>query len=136
MKTDANDVLRECGPHVLCELIDQAEPWTAPAGRIAPSVVNVVSVVWPEPKPLPSGLAPVQPFDIDFMPTALAPWIDDIAHRLQCPPDYVAVAAVTALGSAIGRRVGIKPQAKTDWIEVPNIWGCFIGSRGCSSRRR
>src|SRR5262249_23637260 len=62
--------------------------------------VNAVSVAWPEPKPLPSGLAPVQPFDIDFMPTALAPWIEDIAQRLQCPPDYVAVAAVTALGSS------------------------------------
>jgi hypothetical protein len=53
---------------------------------------------WPEPKPLPSGLLPVEPFNTDFMPAALAPWIDDIANRLQCPPDYVAVSAITALG--------------------------------------
>ena len=64
------------------------------------------------------------------MPDALAPWIDDIANRLQCPPDYVAVAALTALGSVIGRRIGIKPQAKTDWVEVPNVWGMFIGRPG------
>jgi putative DNA primase/helicase len=85
---------------------------------------------WPAPKPLPDGLLPVEPFSSDFMPDALAPWIDDISDRLQCPPDYVAVAAITALGSVIGRRVGIKPQAKTDWLEVPNLWGMFIGRPG------
>src|SRR5262249_39910821 len=85
---------------------------------------------WPEPKPLPAGLAPVEPFSSEFMPEALAPWVDDIANRLQCPPDYVAVAAITALGSVIGRRIGIKPQQKTDWIESPNVWGAFIGRPG------
>jgi Protein of unknown function (DUF3987) len=85
---------------------------------------------WPEPKPLPSGLAPVEPFSSDFLPDALAPWVSDIATRLQCPPDYVAVAALTSLDSAIGRRIGIKPQARTDWVEIPNVWGCFIGRPG------
>jgi len=144
---DANRYLREHGHRAMMKTIESAieagkkdphpdlperEPLDdrRPTIDVAPSVVNAVSVAWPEPKPLPSGLAPVQPFDIDFMPTALAPWIDDITQRLQCPPDYVAVAAVTALGSVIGRRVGIKPQARTDWIEIPNIWGCFIGRPG------
>ena len=71
---------------------------------------------WTEPKPLPDGLAPVMAFDLSFLPQALAPWVSDIAERLQCPPDYVAVSAITALGSLIGRRVGIKPQATTDSI--------------------
>jgi putative DNA primase/helicase len=85
---------------------------------------------WEEPKPLPDGLAPVEAFNSDFMPGALAPWIDDVATRLQCPPDYVGVAAITAYGSVIGRRIGIKPQKKTDWVEVPNLWGAFIGRPG------
>ena len=85
---------------------------------------------WPEPKPLPNGLAPVEPFSSDFLPDALAPWVDDIANRLQCPPDYVAVVALTSLGAVIGRRIGIKPQGRTDWIEIPNLWGCFIGRPG------
>jgi putative DNA primase/helicase len=85
---------------------------------------------WPEPKPLPRGLAPVAAFDTKFLPDALAPWVDDIAARLQCPPDYVGVSAVTALGSVIGRRVGIKPQAQTDWSEYPNLWAAFIGQPG------
>jgi Protein of unknown function (DUF3987) len=85
---------------------------------------------WPQPQPLPAGLAPVEPFSSEFLPDAVAPWADDIANRLQCPPDYVGVAANTALGSVIGRRIGIKPQAKTDWVEIPNVWGAFIGPPG------
>jgi Protein of unknown function (DUF3987) len=85
---------------------------------------------WPEPKPLPDGLSPVDAFDIRFLPDAIAPWVMDIANRLQCPPDYVAVSAMVGLGATIGRRVGIKPQMRTDWIEVPNLWGAFVGRPG------
>ena len=83
-----------------------------------------------QPKPLPNGLAPVEPFNSEILPKALSPWVDDIATRLQCPPDYAAVAALTSLGAVIGRRIGIKPQSKTDWIEIPNLWGTFIGRPG------
>jgi 5S rRNA maturation endonuclease (ribonuclease M5) len=85
---------------------------------------------WPEPKRLPDGLLPVEPFESEFMPASFAPWVDDIANRLQCPPDYVAVTAMTALGAVIGRRIGISPQTKTDWVEIPNVWGAFIGRPG------
>jgi hypothetical protein len=85
---------------------------------------------WPEPKPLPSGLLPVEPYRSEFMPAALAPSVDDIAECLQCPPDYVAVATIVALGSVIGRRIGIRPKMKSDWTEVSNLWGCFIGRPG------
>ena len=85
---------------------------------------------WATPKPLPNGLAPVAPFSLEFLPDRLAPWIADISNRLQCPPDYAAVAAMVALGAVIGRRLAIKPQQKTDWTEIPNIWGGFIGRPG------
>jgi putative DNA primase/helicase len=85
---------------------------------------------WREPKPLPDGLSPVESFDPSVLPESIAPWVSDISDRLQCPPDYVAVSVMTALGGLIGRRVGIKPQVKTDWVEVPNVWGGFIGRPG------
>jgi Protein of unknown function (DUF3987) len=85
---------------------------------------------WPEPKPLPEGLLPVDAFTLEFVPNSLAPWIDDISNRMQCPPDYVAVSATVALGSLIGRKVGIRPQQQTDWVEIPNVWGCIIGRPG------
>src|SRR2546427_1597289 len=37
---------------------------------------------------------------------------------------------MTALGAILGRKIGIKPQMKTDWIEIPNVWGAFIGPPG------
>jgi hypothetical protein len=107
----------------------QKHGWAPPA-RDNGSAPDPTSDEWPEPKPLPSGLLPVEKFSMDFMPAALGPWVEDIANRLQCPPDYVAVTAIVALGSVIGRRVGIKPQRKTDWVEVPNVWGMFIGRPG------
>ena len=55
---------------------------------------------WPQPKDLPSELAKVEAFDSSFLPERLAPWVNDISDRLQCPPDYVGVAAITGLGAA------------------------------------
>jgi hypothetical protein len=85
---------------------------------------------WLTPKPIPSDLARVDAFALDLLPDQLAPWIDDIASRLQCPPDYPAITAMTALGAILGRKIAIKPQMKTDWIEIPNVWGAFIGPPG------
>src|SRR5436190_2194896 len=85
---------------------------------------------WPDPKSIPDDLPRVDAFALDFLPDQLAPWIDDIATRLQCPSDYPAITAMTALGAILGRKIGIKPQMKTDWIEIPNLWGAFIGPPG------
>jgi hypothetical protein len=85
---------------------------------------------WTNPRPLPDGLAPVMAFDLRLLPTSIAPWVDDIAERMQCPPDFVAVPAMVALGAVLGRKVGIRPRSRTDWIEVANQWGCIVGRPG------
>ena len=89
----------------------------------------------PEPKMLPKHLAPVASFDIDLLPETIAPWVADIAERMQCPPDFVAVPAMVALGAVIGRKIGIRPQRQTDWTEVANLWGCIIGRPGMQRYR-
>lgn len=85
---------------------------------------------WPKPKPLPDGLLPVAPFDAEFLPAAVSPWAADIADRMQCPLDFVGVPVIVGLGSVIGRRIAVRPQSKTDWFEVPNLWGCIVGRPG------
>jgi putative DNA primase/helicase len=85
---------------------------------------------WPEPKPLPSGLRPVPAFNLAFLPGSIAPWVDDIAERMQCPAEFVAVPALVALGATLGRKLGIRPQRRTSWIETPNLWGGIIGRPG------
>jgi putative DNA primase/helicase len=85
---------------------------------------------WPDPQALPEGLAPVAPFDYALLPDRLRPWVQDVADRMQCPPDFVAVPMVAALGNLVGRRCAIRPQARSDWQEFPNLWGCIVGRPG------
>ena len=83
-----------------------------------------------EPAPLPGELLPVDPFDYALLPDALRPWVADIAQRVSCPPDYVAVPVMVALGAVIGRKVAVRPQQRTDWTVIPNLWGLVIGRPG------
>ncbi len=85
---------------------------------------------WPEPQPLPEGLPPVDPFDAALLPDSIRAWVMDIADRVSCPPDYVAVPAMLALSCALGRKVAIRPQRQADWTVTPNLWGLVIGRPG------
>ena len=85
---------------------------------------------WPAPVPLPDGLPAVAPFALELLPETLRPWAADIAERMQCPPDFVGAAIIAALACVIGRRVGIRPQASTDWTVIPNQWSMLIGRPG------
>lgn len=102
----------------------------AAAKALAAEGFGSSETTWDEPLPLPDGLPPVKKFDFALLPEALRPWIHDIAERLQCAADFVAVGVMAALGSLIGRKLGIRPQAETDWTEVPNQWALAVGRPG------
>lgn len=72
----------------------------------------------------------VPPFDAAFLPTHLAPWCIDIASRMSVPLDMVAIPAIVQAGALIGRRIGIRPEKHTNWLEVANLWGCIVASPG------
>ncbi len=82
---------------------------------------------WPEPKPLPNGLPPVEPFVPALLPAAFRVWVMDVDERMQCPPDFPAVAAMVGAGAVIGRQLAIRPKRRDDWTVVPNIWGAVVG---------
>jgi putative DNA primase/helicase len=65
-----------------------------------------------------------------MLPSALAPWVQDIAERAQCAPDFVAVGAVVAAAAVIGRQVAIRPKRVDDWTVIPNLWGLAVGRPG------
>lgn len=83
-----------------------------------------------DPTPLPNFLPPVQAFDAALLPESLRGWVKDIAHRMQCPPDFVAVAAVVAASSLIGARAVVFPKTRDDWKVTPNLWGLAVGRPG------
>ena len=118
--TDFNDLHQLAGADAVRACIDAARKCE----------VAGLDSAWPEPTPLPNALPPVQPFDAELLPVALRGWVMDIAHRMQCPPDFPAVAALAALSSLIGARAVIQPKARDDWQVVPNLWGAVVGRPG------
>lgn len=119
--TDFNDLHQFAGADAVKRSINAAT-----AFDLSSSPLNE----WPTPTPLPTALPPVDPFDEELLPEALRPWVMDIAHRMQCPPDFPAVAALVGLSSLIGARAVIQPKAKDDWQVVPNLWGAVVGRPG------
>jgi len=119
-KSDFNDMANEQGLGAVKRALDAAEE---------PPAVEAEDE-WPDPVPLPDGLPPVAAFDLALLPEVLKPWAADIAERMQAPSDYVAVAIMAAVGAVIGRKVGIRPQASTDWTVTPNQWALLIGRPG------
>lgn len=86
--------------------------------------------VWPDPIQLPSTLLPVDSFMEEMLPTGLRRWVVDIAERMNCPTDFVAVPAMIVATTLIGRRIGIRPEVHTDWTEAANLWGVIVGDPG------
>jgi putative DNA primase/helicase len=129
--TDFNDLGRYKTPDAIRRAVSDAKSPNIPA--LQESKTNAMAgdlEAWPEPKPLPEVLPPVKTFEFTLLPDTLRPWAQDICDRVQCAPDFVGVAIMAALGSLIGRKVGIRPQAYTDWTEFPNQWALIVGRPG------
>lgn len=84
---------------------------------------------WPDPEPVP-GLPDVTPFSYEFLPPVLRGYVADIAERMQCPPDYPAIACLVMCGTIIGRKLRLYPRQHGDWGVVPVLWGMAIGRPG------
>jgi len=102
--------------------IEQADKAAEPEGSQA--AINQ------DPEPLPDELLPVKPFNFALLPDVMRPWVEDICDRMQCPPDFVAAGIMAALAGVIGRKVAIRPQARTDWTVICNIWALIVGRPG------
>jgi putative DNA primase/helicase len=91
----------------------------------------IQSVEWPEPTPInaiKNALPPVVPLPPGLIPEPYRAWLVDIAERMQCPLDYVAVGSLIVTASIIGAGCSIRPKAKDSWTVIPNLWGGIIGA--------
>ena len=84
---------------------------------------------WGDPEPLPN-LPAVPDFEPGLLPESFRAWLMDVAERVQCPPDFPAVAAMVSLATVVGRQCGIRPKRADDWLVVPNLWGAIVGRPG------
>lgn len=83
------------------------------------------------PQKLPPALLPVPALNPSHLPDALQDAIIDLAERLQCPLDYIAVAMLSAAGAVVGNKVGIFPYTNDEsWEVYPALWGGIVGDPG------
>ena len=66
----------------------------------------------------------------EMLPGVMREWVADVAERMQVPLEMVAVPALGALSSIVGRRIGIHPNAQNDWLVIPNLWGMVVARPG------
>jgi hypothetical protein len=86
---------------------------------------------WPEPDKLGEELPEVPPFDCNLLPASLRPMVEDIADRMQTPPDFPGVASIVTLAGLCGRRAMIQPKERdSGWLVVPNLWGAIVADPG------
>lgn len=85
---------------------------------------------WDDLHPLPGLYPPVPELPAELIPDPLRPWLSDIAERASLPLEFVTCPALVALSAVIGRRVGIYPKRRDDWLVVPNLWGGIVGKPG------
>ncbi|MEZ5622737.1 MAG: DUF3987 domain-containing protein, partial [Burkholderiaceae bacterium] len=82
------------------------------------------------PRPLPTELSPVEPFPMAALPDSLRPWVTDVAERMQCPPDFVAVPMLVGGASLASRHVIVRLRQHDDWTETANLWALIVGRPG------
>lgn len=85
---------------------------------------------WPAPEPLLQQPPPVPQVTRNMLPKEIADVVFDEAERMGCPPDYIAVAILCALGSLIGTTVGVRPKQHDHWTVHPNLWGAIVALPG------
>lgn len=83
-----------------------------------------------EPEALELSTAEAPVLTEDLLPVSLKPWIMDISERMQVTPEFVMAPALVSLSAVVGRKIGILPKKKDDWLVVPNLWGVIVARPG------
>lgn len=87
------------------------------------------TISWPDRQPIPpSHATPSLPPEL--LPPPFRTWLADVADIARLPLEMVAAPALVALGSVVGRSLGIRPWDFNDYVVVPNIWGCVVARPG------
>ena len=83
---------------------------------------------WVEPEEIESSsLLPVKALLPESLPEPYKEYINDIAYRMQCPIDFVAISSIITIATVVGAGCGIRPKQFDDWLVIPNLWGAAIG---------
>lgn len=117
--SDFNDLFQEEGFEAVRVGIDGAET--------CDQLGKEPAIEWGVPGPIEARLKPVPALSEQLIPEPFRKWILDVSHRMQTPPDFAAVTALTVTASIIGTACAIRPKQRDNWTVIPNLWGACIG---------
>lgn len=84
---------------------------------------------WP-PRELLPDLPSAPALPPSMVPAPLRPWLVDRAERACFPLELVAIPAMIALATVVGRSLAIRPSRFDDYLVVPNLWGGIVTRPG------
>lgn len=82
-----------------------------------------------EPVPL-TFTSPAPSMPSELLPDVIRPFVEDVAERMRVTHEMIAVALMISFAAVIGRRVGIRPKRRDDWVVIPNLWGAVVAESG------
>ena len=85
---------------------------------------------WGAPLPVKSGLREVPALGTSLLPPVVRKFVEEVAARKSCPPDFPAVGCLIAINSLIGTKAFIRPKKHDTWAVPGGLWGLLIGSPG------
>lgn len=77
---------------------------------------------------LDSSHGGVMQFPVEVLPPHLRRFVEEGARAMPCPPDFLGLPLLVALGTAIGMTRVL--QLKPNWTERPCIFGAVVGDPG------
>ncbi|MBM4405663.1 MAG: DUF3987 domain-containing protein [Chloroflexi bacterium] len=121
--TTVHDVINQAKPHRLRET-DSSQ--SSNGGEIRSSLP---ALEWEprQPLPEPQGVPKLPP---ELIPDGFRDWLLDVTERSCLPIEFVAVPAIIATASVIGRQVAIKPMRREEYRVIPNLWGGIVARPG------
>lgn len=115
--TDFNDL-----EHCKRQTLDQAHDSPDKPARSNPGTAGSGII------PLRDTLPPVKPLVAAMLPAGFVGFVMDVSARLQIPPDYIAVGALTVAAGIVGGKRRIHPKQHDDWLVTPTMWGGLVGT--------
>jgi len=67
-----------------------------------------------------------------LLPPPFSVFVEDVADRMQVPPDFSAIPVLIAAATMVGREFRLAPKLHDNWEERACLWGMVIGDPGAN----
>lgn len=85
--------------------------------------------IWCHPIPI-ENTSNLPRYSLNNTPKPLSAITNCLASSVGCPPEFIAISALTLLGAVIGHKIHIQPTTDITFIATCTLWGVLIADPG------